>query len=114
MAVQFSIEIDGHLAGDVHQSNFLCLNISVGIQGRDLALFLLAPDQHLFLPAHDDRFADDVERPCKSENAVGAVNSVQSAVKNSFAAMEATGDGEKYVPMLSDFIAGLNGLPPTD
>ena len=47
-------------------------------------------------------------------NAVGAVNSVQSAVKNSFAAMEATGDGEKYVPMLSDFIAGLNGLPPTD
>jgi hypothetical protein len=47
-------------------------------------------------------------------NAVGAVNSVQSAVKNSFAAMEATGDGEKYVPMLSDFIAFLNGLPPTD
>ncbi|MCK7490412.1 MAG: hypothetical protein MZW92_00290, partial [Comamonadaceae bacterium] len=32
-------------------------------------------------------------------------------VKNSFAAMEAAGDGQKYVPMLADFIAHLNGLP---
>ena len=43
-------------------------------------------------------------------NAVGAVNPVQSAVKNSFAAMEATGSGEKYVPMLADFVAEMNGL----
>ena len=27
-------------------------------------------------------------------------------------AMEAAGQGQRYVPMLADFIAGLNGLPP--
>jgi len=43
-------------------------------------------------------------------NAVGAVNPVQSAVKNSLAAMEATGNGEKFVPMLADFVAAMNGL----
>ncbi|SFB77859.1 NAD(P)-dependent oxidoreductase [Tropicimonas isoalkanivorans] len=41
---------------------------------------------------------------------VGAVNPVQSAVRNSFAAMEAVGQGEKYVPMLADFIAAGSGL----
>ncbi len=45
-------------------------------------------------------------------NEVGAVNNLQTLVKNSFAAMEAAGDGQKYVPMLADFIAHLNGLPP--
>ena len=45
-------------------------------------------------------------------NEVGAVNNIQTLVKNSFAAMEAAGDGPKYVPMLADFIAHLNGLPP--
>lgn len=43
-------------------------------------------------------------------NAVGAVNPLQSAVKNTLAAMEATGDGEKFVPMLADFVAAMNGL----
>lgn len=47
-------------------------------------------------------------------NASGAVNPVQSVVKNSFAAMDAAGDGEKYLPMLADFIANMNGLSPTD
>lgn len=42
---------------------------------------------------------------------VGAVNPLQAAVKNSFAAMEAAGDGARYVPMLADFIAAVNGLP---
>lgn len=42
--------------------------------------------------------------------AVGAVNPVQSAVKNSYAAMEAAGEGERYVPMLADFIARQNGI----
>ncbi len=45
-------------------------------------------------------------------NEIGAVNNLQTLVKNSFAAMEAAGDSQKYVPMLADFIAQLNGLPP--
>ena len=45
-------------------------------------------------------------------NELGVVNDLQALVKNSFAAMEAAGDGQKYVPMLPDFIAHLNGLPP--
>jgi 3-hydroxyisobutyrate dehydrogenase-like beta-hydroxyacid dehydrogenase len=45
-------------------------------------------------------------------NELGAVNTLQALVKNSFAAMEAAGDGQKYVPMLSDFVAHQNGLPP--
>jgi 3-hydroxyisobutyrate dehydrogenase-like beta-hydroxyacid dehydrogenase len=45
-------------------------------------------------------------------NEAGAVNNLQTLVKNSFAAMEAAGDGQRYVPMLADFIARLNGLPP--
>jgi 3-hydroxyisobutyrate dehydrogenase-like beta-hydroxyacid dehydrogenase len=43
---------------------------------------------------------------------LGAVNPLQAQVKNSFAAMEAAGDGQRYVPMLADFIAQQNGLPP--
>jgi hypothetical protein len=43
-------------------------------------------------------------------NASGCVNPVQSAVKNSFAAMEAAGLGDRFVPMLADFVAGTNGL----
>jgi 3-hydroxyisobutyrate dehydrogenase-like beta-hydroxyacid dehydrogenase len=45
-------------------------------------------------------------------NEAGAVNNLQTLVKNSFAAMEAAGDGQKYVPMLADFVAHQNGLPP--
>lgn len=41
---------------------------------------------------------------------VGAVNPMQSVVKNAYAAMEAAGEGERYVPMLADFIARTNGL----
>lgn len=43
---------------------------------------------------------------------LGAVNPLQAAVRNSFAAMEAAGQGERYVPMLADFIAAMNGVPP--
>ncbi|MAW85682.1 MAG: 3-hydroxyisobutyrate dehydrogenase [Phyllobacteriaceae bacterium] len=46
--------------------------------------------------------------------ATGAVNPVQSAVRNSFAAMEAAGEGARFVPMLADFVAGMNGLPEKD
>lgn len=45
-------------------------------------------------------------------NEAGAVNLLQPQVKNMFAAMEAAGQGERFVPMLADFIAGLNGLAP--
>jgi hypothetical protein len=34
-------------------------------------------------------------------------------VKNSLAAMEAQGYAHKYVPMLADFVATQNGLPPS-
>ena len=45
-------------------------------------------------------------------NEVGAVNNLQTLVKNGFAAMEAAGQGQRYVLMLADFIAAQNGLPP--
>lgn len=41
---------------------------------------------------------------------LGAVNPVQSAVKNSYAAMEAAGQGERFVPMLADYVARVNGV----
>jgi 3-hydroxyisobutyrate dehydrogenase-like beta-hydroxyacid dehydrogenase len=43
-------------------------------------------------------------------NATGTVNPVGAAVRNSFAAAVAAGQGERYVPMLSDFIAAANGV----
>ena len=46
--------------------------------------------------------------------ATGAINPVQSAVRNAYAAMEAAGDGDKFLPMLADFVAKANGLPPRD
>ena len=45
-------------------------------------------------------------------NEAGAVNTLQAGVKNIFAAMEATGGGARFVPMLADFVAAQNGLPP--
>ena len=41
---------------------------------------------------------------------VGAVNPMQSVIKNAYAAMEAAGEGDRFVPMLADFIARTNGL----
>jgi 3-hydroxyisobutyrate dehydrogenase-like beta-hydroxyacid dehydrogenase len=40
----------------------------------------------------------------------GAANPVGGAVKNYFAMAEAAGLAEDFVPMLSDFVAGLNGV----
>lgn len=40
----------------------------------------------------------------------GAVNPLGAAVKNYFAGAEAVGQGEKYVPMLADYVRELNGL----
>ncbi len=45
---------------------------------------------------------------------LGAVNPIQADVKNLFAAMEAAGQGERFVPMLADFVASINALPPAN
>ena len=45
---------------------------------------------------------------------VGAVNPLQAAIRNAYAAMEAAGQGDRYVPMLSDFVASANGLGTQD
>jgi len=46
-------------------------------------------------------------------NEVGALHPIQAMVKNSFASMEAAGQSQRYVPMLADFVAVQNGLPPS-
>ena len=43
-------------------------------------------------------------------NASGTANPISGAVRNSFALAVNAGQGERYVPMLSDFIAELNGV----
>ncbi len=42
----------------------------------------------------------------------GVANPVGSAVKNYYALAESAGRADDYVPMLSDFVAGLNGIAP--
>ena len=42
--------------------------------------------------------------------ASGVANPVSAAVRNSFAAAVGIGQGEKFVPALSDVVAGLNGV----
>ena len=44
-------------------------------------------------------------------NAAGAVNPVGAAVRNTYAIAVAAGRGEDFVPMISDVVAGFNGLP---
>lgn len=46
-------------------------------------------------------------------NATGMVNPIGAAVRNSFTAAVAAGQGERYVPMLSDFVAEANGVSLT-
>ncbi|SIQ57912.1 hypothetical protein SAMN05880592_10426 [Bosea sp. TND4EK4] len=68
-------------------------------------------DAHKFTLANalkDVRYLEGVA------NTVGVANPVGNAVKNSFATAVASGRGEDYVPMLSDWIAGLNGTSLTE
>lgn len=48
----------------------------------------------------------------------GVANPIGAAVRNGFATAVATGHGEKFVPALSDIVAGLNGVslvePPAE
>ena len=46
--------------------------------------------------------------------AAGVANPVGAVVRNGFATAVATGHGEKFVPALSDIVAGLNGVSLTD
>jgi 3-hydroxyisobutyrate dehydrogenase-like beta-hydroxyacid dehydrogenase len=59
-----------------------------------------------------DNAHKDMKYLAAMANEIGAVNTLQSIVKNHFAAMAAAGDGQRYVPMLADFVAQQNGLPP--
>lgn len=45
---------------------------------------------------------------------VGVANPVGAVVRNGFATAVATGHGEKFVPALSDIVAGLNGVSLTE
>lgn len=47
-------------------------------------------------------------------NALGVANPVGGAAKNAFAMAVAAGRGDDYVPMLSDFVAALNGTSLAD
>jgi hypothetical protein len=64
---------------------------------------------HLFTIANAHK---DMRYVAAMANELGALHPIQSMVKTSFAAMEAAGQGERYVPMLADFVAALSGLPP--
>lgn len=43
-------------------------------------------------------------------NEIGALSPLQALVKNSYASMDAAGQGQRFVPMLADFVANQNGL----
>jgi 3-hydroxyisobutyrate dehydrogenase-like beta-hydroxyacid dehydrogenase len=69
------------------------------------------PNAHLFTitNAHKDmRYASNLA------NDLGVVTPIQSLVRASFAAMDASGQGQKFVPMLADFVATANGLSATE
>ena len=67
------------------------------------------PNAHKFTISNAHK---DMRYLSSMANEVGAVNNLQAVVKNHFAAMEAVGQGERFVPMLADFVASLNGLVP--
>jgi 3-hydroxyisobutyrate dehydrogenase-like beta-hydroxyacid dehydrogenase len=67
------------------------------------------PNAHKFTISNAHK---DMRYLAAMANEIGAVNNIQTLVKNNFAAMEAAGDGQKYVPMLADFVARQNGLGP--
>jgi 3-hydroxyisobutyrate dehydrogenase-like beta-hydroxyacid dehydrogenase len=69
------------------------------------------PNAHKFTISNAHK---DMRYLASMANESGAVNPLQSAVKNSFAAMEAAGQGDRYVPMLADFVAAVNGLPSAE
>jgi len=67
------------------------------------------PNAHQFTISNAHK---DMRYLASMANEVGVVNNLQMLVKNNFAAMEAVGQGDRFVPMLADFIAHVNGLAP--
>ncbi len=68
-------------------------------------------DAHKFTLSNalkDVRYLESVANDAVVANPIG------NAVKNSFASAVASGRGDDYVPMLSDWIAGLNGTSLAD
>ena len=65
------------------------------------------PQAHLFTISNAHK---DMRYAANMANALGAVTPLQSLVRASFAAMDAAGQGQRYVPMLADFVAQTNGL----
>jgi 3-hydroxyisobutyrate dehydrogenase-like beta-hydroxyacid dehydrogenase len=55
----------------------------------------------------------DVTYLASFAQALGVANPVGAAVRNSFAQAVASGEGQAYVPMLSDCVARWNGVPVT-
>jgi 3-hydroxyisobutyrate dehydrogenase-like beta-hydroxyacid dehydrogenase len=68
------------------------------------------PNAHAFTIANAHK---DMRYLASLATELGAVNPLQAAVKNSFAAMEVAGGGDRFVPMLADFVAAQNGLRPS-
>jgi len=56
----------------------------------------------------------DVTYLASLANASGVANPLGAAVRNSFALAVGSGHGDDYVPMLSDIVARLNGIPLTN
>lgn len=67
-------------------------------------------DAHQFTLANA---AKDTRYLAAMADAACIANPIASAVKNSYASALASGKGDDFVPMLSDFIAGLNGTKLT-
>ncbi len=67
------------------------------------------PNAHRFTVTNAHK---DMRYVASLANETGALAPIQAMVKNSFAAMDAAGLGDKYVPMLADFVAQQNALPP--
>jgi 3-hydroxyisobutyrate dehydrogenase-like beta-hydroxyacid dehydrogenase len=65
------------------------------------------PNAHAFTIANAHK---DMRYLASMATELGAINPLQSAVKNSFAAMDAAGEGARFVPMLAGFVAAQNGL----
>ena len=54
----------------------------------------------------------DVTYLASFAQALGVANPVGASVRNSYAQAVAAGEGESYVPMLSDFVTRMNGAAP--
>ncbi len=66
------------------------------------------PNAHLFTISNAHK---DMRYFASMANELGALTPMQAMVKNGLAAMEAAGEGDRFVPMLADFVARQNGLP---